>query len=201
MKEGRFVRRTEDGENEVKPPASYLRTSNTALPALLIPFFIPTLLCPSDQELDNAPFGCHSYFFSLGTTVHRNHDVWGPEPNGCYNIIGDPGARKKPYRFRDIRVPLALLAVFLLPLLGWRRLRAKRPALLLVCLFLAASYLLWLKVFSIYRYLSVLELLAPVVLFGAAAKPIKWAPWLSYSKARRLVSPAAGSSTTRTRPL
>jgi len=72
------------------------------------------------------------------------------------------------YRFRDIRVPLALLAVFLLPLFGWRRLRANQPALLLVCLFLAVSYLLWLKVFSIYRYLSVLELLAPVVLFAAA---------------------------------
>lgn len=64
---------------------------------------IPTLLCPSDQELDDSPFGNHSYFFGLGTTVHRNHDVWGPEPNGCYNIIGDPGARKKPFRFRDIR--------------------------------------------------------------------------------------------------
>ena len=72
------------------------------------------------------------------------------------------------YRFRDIRVPLALLAVFLLPLFAWRRLREKQPALLFVCVFAAVSYLLWLRVFSIYRYLSVVELLAPVVLFGAA---------------------------------
>ena len=63
---------------------------------------IPGLLCPSDEELTQGPFGNNSYFFCLGTTVHRNHDVLGPEPNGCYNIMGDPAARKRPFRFRDI---------------------------------------------------------------------------------------------------
>jgi prepilin-type N-terminal cleavage/methylation domain-containing protein len=63
---------------------------------------VPTLLCPSDEE-ESTSIGNNSYVFCVGTNPHRNHDVWGPEPNGCYNIIGDPGARKKPYRFRDIR--------------------------------------------------------------------------------------------------
>lgn len=64
---------------------------------------IPTLLCPSDEEMTRYAYGNNSYKFCLGTTVHRNHDYWGPEPNGCYNLIGDPRTRKKPYRFRDIR--------------------------------------------------------------------------------------------------
>ncbi len=64
---------------------------------------IPEILCPSDEELNAPPFGNHSYFFCLGTTVSNNHSVWGPRPNGCYNIIGDPGARQRPYGFRDIR--------------------------------------------------------------------------------------------------
>lgn len=65
---------------------------------------IPTLLCPSAEEsiLGNG-IGNSSYKFCLGTTVHDNHSVWGPEPNGCYNIIGDPVAGKRPFGFRDIR--------------------------------------------------------------------------------------------------
>jgi prepilin-type processing-associated H-X9-DG protein len=34
---------------------------------------IPTLLCPSDEELKLAPFGNNSYKMCLGTTVFRNH--------------------------------------------------------------------------------------------------------------------------------
>ncbi len=65
---------------------------------------IPTLLCPSDTErIGGNGIGNNSYKFCLGTNPFRNNSVWGPEPNGCYNIIGDPRARKKPYRFRDIR--------------------------------------------------------------------------------------------------
>jgi hypothetical protein len=69
------------------------------------------------------------------------------------------------FKFRDIRVPLVVAIVFIMPLLSWRRMREKAPALGLVWLFLAFSYVLWIKLFSIYRYLSVVELLAPVVIF------------------------------------
>ena len=72
------------------------------------------------------------------------------------------------YHFRDLRVPLLILACFVLPFVGWRRMRHEMPALGLLWLFGAVSYLLWLAMFSIYRYLSVLELLAPVVLFASA---------------------------------
>lgn len=70
---------------------------------------IPTLLCPSDEELPQwAGIGNASYKFCLGTTVFRNHNEWGitwggNEPNGCYNNIGNPDARKRPFGFRDIR--------------------------------------------------------------------------------------------------
>ncbi len=64
---------------------------------------IPSLLCPSDEELNQPPFGNRSYSFCLGTTVYQNENEWDPDPNGCYNNIGDPGARKRPYSFRDIR--------------------------------------------------------------------------------------------------
>lgn len=82
------------------------------------------------------------------------------------------------YRFRDIRVPLALLAAFVLPLVFRRRLREDMPALPLVCLFVVVSYLLWLRVFSIYRYLSVVELLAPMVLFCTAILLTNRTRWL-----------------------
>jgi hypothetical protein len=72
------------------------------------------------------------------------------------------------YPFRDIRVPLLIGLVFVLPLLAWKRLRQDFPALGLTCVFLAASYILWLRFFSIYRYLSVLEMLAPLVIFSTA---------------------------------
>jgi prepilin-type N-terminal cleavage/methylation domain-containing protein len=69
---------------------------------------IPTLLCPSDEEITRAGLGNASYKFCLGTVVNNNLDQWGVtwggyEPNGCYNIIGDNRTRKKPFGFRDIR--------------------------------------------------------------------------------------------------
>jgi len=78
------------------------------------------------------------------------------------------GHRVWEYGFRDLRVPLLIVASFALPVFAWRRMRREMPALGLVWLFIAVSYLLWLQLFSIYRYLSVLELLAPVVLFASA---------------------------------
>ena len=71
------------------------------------------------------------------------------------------------FRFRDVRVPVLIAIVFIMPLLSWRRMQEKSPALGLVWAFLAFSYLLWIKLFSIYRYLSVFELLAPVVIFSS----------------------------------
>ncbi len=68
---------------------------------------IPTLMCPSDEELITAPFSNSSYKFSLGTTVWRTDNEWGgrwgPAPNGAYDSIGNPDARKKCTRLRDIR--------------------------------------------------------------------------------------------------
>ncbi len=68
---------------------------------------IPTLMCPSDEEMISAPFSNSSYKFCLGTTVWRTDNewggVWGPAPNGAYESLGNPDARKKCTRLRDIR--------------------------------------------------------------------------------------------------
>jgi hypothetical protein len=45
--------------------------------------------------------------------------------------------------------------------------RKSAPALGLAWVFLAVSYLAWLALFSIYRYLSVFELLAPAMIFSS----------------------------------
>ncbi len=63
---------------------------------------IPLLLCPSDME-NRGNFGNNSYKFCLGTNPHRNNDVWGPQPNGCYNLIGDPTAKRRCFAMQDIR--------------------------------------------------------------------------------------------------
>ncbi len=64
---------------------------------------IPVLLCPSDEENTNSTIGNASYKFCVGTNVNNNNAIWGAENNGVYNVIGDPRARRQPYRFRDIR--------------------------------------------------------------------------------------------------
>jgi len=65
---------------------------------------IPSLLCPSDEEITTTyPYGNSSYKCCLGTVANNNAGTWGTEPNGCFAIIGDPGARRTTYRFRDIR--------------------------------------------------------------------------------------------------
>jgi prepilin-type N-terminal cleavage/methylation domain-containing protein len=65
---------------------------------------LPTLLCPSDEEL-RSNFGNRSYMFCVGTTVHQNqkHGRGTSAPNGCYRGIGRPDYRCKNTRFRDIR--------------------------------------------------------------------------------------------------
>jgi hypothetical protein len=70
------------------------------------------------------------------------------------------------HEFRDIRVPILIAISLILPVFTWKRLRDDFPALGLTLLFLAFSYVLWLRMFSIYRYLAVLELLAPLVIFS-----------------------------------
>lgn len=71
------------------------------------------------------------------------------------------------WEFRDIRVLMVLALAFVMPLLAWRRMRSRAPALGLAWIFIAISYVLWLRLFSIYRYLSVIEMLAPAVLFSS----------------------------------
>jgi prepilin-type N-terminal cleavage/methylation domain-containing protein len=74
---------------------------------------IPTLICPSDEEITRSGFGNASYKFCIGTQTNYNENEWGGtwggiESNGCYNAIGNPGwdgnwNRKKCFGFRDIR--------------------------------------------------------------------------------------------------
>lgn len=79
--------------------------------------------------------------------------------------LADP-QRVWEYAFRDVRVPLAIGLAFAAPLFAWRRMRDRAPALGLAWLFVVFSYLLWLGLFSIYRYLSVIEMLAPLLIFA-----------------------------------
>jgi prepilin-type N-terminal cleavage/methylation domain-containing protein len=65
---------------------------------------IPSLLCPSDEEITTTyAFGNNSYKMCLGTVAYNNAGTWGPEPNGCFALIGNPNDRRTTYRFRDIR--------------------------------------------------------------------------------------------------
>jgi len=83
---------------------------------------------------------------------------------------------------RDARLATAFLSAILLGLglairRPWRAtLRAERPVILLL-LFSVGAYLLWLKVFGIYRYLLVVESLAGVLLLLALARLMPRAPW------------------------
>ena len=62
---------------------------------------IPALVCPSDEELTQAPFGNNSYKMCLGTTVLNNHTDDPPEPNGIAVIrMTSPSATM--VRLRDV---------------------------------------------------------------------------------------------------
>lgn len=66
--------------------------------------------------------------------------------------------------FLDLRVPFAFLAALALPL--WYR-RAASPRLRYVLVALGIGYVGWLALFGYYRYLAVVEMLAPLVLVVA----------------------------------
>ena len=70
------------------------------------------------------------------------------------------------FLFRDPRVVALYVIMLAAPLVAWRKPGSLSPRMRLVLIFLAISYVLWLLVFSIYRYLVVIEMLAPLVLFS-----------------------------------
>lgn len=78
------------------------------------------------------------------------------------------------YRFRDLRLPLLFAFAVLLPWVFSRRARSASPGLAMTWLFVVISYLLWLRLFSIYRYLSVIEMLAPLLLLVTAVAVIRY---------------------------
>jgi hypothetical protein len=69
--------------------------------------------------------------------------------------------------FRDLRPALVYGLVLALPLLAWQvpRLRLPRP-LAAVLTFAGATFAAWIAQFGIYRYLAVVEMLAPLALLG-----------------------------------
>ena len=90
--------------------------------------------------------------------------IWLADPKKVGEII-----------FRDLRIPVAYIVMILTPfvLLALRDrqatvLVARRPALY-VLVAGAITYLVWLKLFAIYRYLIPLEMLAPVLMVVAVA--------------------------------
>jgi hypothetical protein len=61
--------------------------------------------------------------------------------------------------FRDLRLPLLFLLLPLSPRFGAHR----RPRTLLLVVAVAIAYVLWLRMFAIYRYLVAVEMLAPLL--------------------------------------
>jgi hypothetical protein len=74
--------------------------------------------------------------------------------------------------YRDIRVALAYVSVIAAAILWAFGRRSKEPliaprAAWVLFAFAAVSYLVWLKVFAIYRYILVLEMLSPILIAAA----------------------------------
>jgi len=74
--------------------------------------------------------------------------------------------------YRDIRVALAYVSVIAAAILWVFGRRSKDPlisprAAWVLFAFAAASYFVWLKVFAIYRYILVLEMLSPILIAAA----------------------------------
>ncbi|WP_257388712.1 hypothetical protein, partial [Tahibacter caeni] len=85
-------------------------------------------------------------------------------------LWADTPRRVSELWFLDLRVPLAYAALLALPL-WWRRARAQSAqpqALASLLTAFAAGYLLWLPLFGYYRYLAVIEMLAPLLVTLAA---------------------------------
>jgi hypothetical protein len=72
--------------------------------------------------------------------------------------------------FTDLRLPMLFLLIPLSPLLGVGR---RRP-LAVICLGLTITYVVWLRLFDIYRYLVAVEMLAPLLIAALlSARPIR----------------------------
>lgn len=76
------------------------------------------------------------------------------------------------WAIHDSRIAFAYVAVPLGALLGWTKLGSTTPiierkAMWILFAFAAASYLSWLGIFAIYRYIAALEMLAPLLIVAA----------------------------------
>jgi hypothetical protein len=74
--------------------------------------------------------------------------------------------------FQDIRVGIAYVLLIVSTVLWFLGRRSKAPlvapdAVWPLFAFVAASYLMWLKIFAIYRYILLLEMLAPLLIVAA----------------------------------
>ncbi len=86
--------------------------------------------------------------------------------------------------FHDLRIPLVYILVALVTLLFALRRTAREPLLqpaatALLFAFMTGSYVAWIDQFAVYRYLVLLEILAPLAIAGAVgllpfAKPARW---------------------------
>ncbi len=89
-------------------------------------------------------------------------------------FIADPRAASDAL-FADYKVPIAYCVLLLsVPLKAWRRPALRSftdgDALRILVAFSAVSYVLWLAIFAIYRYIVVLEMLAPLVVVAAVGR-------------------------------
>lgn len=79
--------------------------------------------------------------------------------------------------FKGLRILVLYPVMFLLPLLRWRWLGKTSPSLRLLLVFLAVSYFFWIRLFSIYRYLVIIEILAPLTLLAVVLVMTERARW------------------------
>jgi hypothetical protein len=89
-------------------------------------------------------------------------------------FIADPRSTSDAL-FADYKVPIAYCVLLLSVSLMALRRPAERPltdgdALRILVAFSAVSYVLWLPIFAIYRYIVVLEMLAPLVVAAAVGR-------------------------------
>jgi len=93
--------------------------------------------------------------------------VWFEDPRRVWEL-----------KFTDLRILVLYPVMILLPLLRWRWLGKTSPSLRLLLVFLAISYFFWIKLFSIYRYLVIVEMLAPLTLLAVVMVSTKRARWV-----------------------
>jgi hypothetical protein len=135
------------------------------------------------QQYDNPLFPYFNDVFrsAMGTQASYRDDKF--IPHGLWSSLSFPltwlldPKKVGEIPFFDLRVPLSVALLLLTPLLLLvRRIRdrADQPALPQAATYLlvatALSYVVWLKLFAIYRYLIPLELLAPLVIVLCVAQ-------------------------------